>query len=260
MFIQLRRNGYNRHGGPFCQGRFLILMSVREGSAVKVRGLVRYVSMASWGNFMVARLIVKGHKLALSGSYGADGLTMSVPQEVYDMGTDLPSELYDMWAKGGGWNACGSEAPAMRQWALKAFAPKPKKVRPLYPQGKLSADQNYVWERRFLSDMSEIIFSHISRMTTHAQLTADLVARIYSHPVYARLYRASRAYLAGYMSASSDSIYRQHLEWRMWVDDALRTKKEIDLLDAWSRVNSEKSAHVWMKDPSRVYSGSASVQ
>lgn len=65
---------------------------------------------------MMARVVVAGEKLSLSGPYGNDGLICDVPQAVYDLGTNLPPDLYDAWNTGGGWNSAGREAPAMRAW------------------------------------------------------------------------------------------------------------------------------------------------
>jgi hypothetical protein len=68
------------------------------------------------GQALVAR--VHGHTLTLSGSYGADGLPDTVCDEVFEHGVEIPQALRDAWANGGGWNGSGSEASAMREWAL----------------------------------------------------------------------------------------------------------------------------------------------
>lgn len=121
MFIQASKYGYNRHGEQFCHGYFLILMARENGDRKDVRGLIRFVRMGQLGHFMMARLTVKKHKLSLSGSYGADGLIMTVPDEVFELGLPLPTELYEAWAKGDGWNSAGSEAPLMTKWAKENF-------------------------------------------------------------------------------------------------------------------------------------------
>ena len=77
---------------------------------------------------MMARLTVKGHKLSLSGSYGADGLTKDVPKEVYELGVDLPDELRKAWSEGGGWNSAGSEGPKMFEWAQSIMKPAKKRA------------------------------------------------------------------------------------------------------------------------------------
>jgi hypothetical protein len=127
MFVTVSKGGYTRDDSQFSQGYFLILMhpkkTLEEMLAHKpdppVRGLVRFVRMSQCGHFMMGRINVKGHRIVLSGSYGADGLICDVPQEVYDLGEELPQELYDAWNSGGGWNGAGSEAPKMRGWGLE---------------------------------------------------------------------------------------------------------------------------------------------
>lgn len=70
---------------------------------------------------MMANAEWHGYKMTLSGSYGNDGLTTDVEREVYDLATPVPQELIEAWNKGGGWNSAGSEAEAMRDWALQTF-------------------------------------------------------------------------------------------------------------------------------------------
>lgn len=118
-------SGYNRGGEQFSHGLFLILMVDGDKDWLKrtpeekkaVRGLVRFVRMGQSGHFMVAFVNIKGHRIYLSGTYGADGLLKDVPHAVYELGLDLPPELYEAWAKGGGHNSAGSEAEAMHRWA-----------------------------------------------------------------------------------------------------------------------------------------------
>lgn len=87
-------------------------------SSYPIRALVRHVSMSQFGHFMMGHARVHGHTLTLSGSYGSDGLPDTVPTKVYEYGTQLPDELYKAWSNSGGWNGAGSEASAMREWAL----------------------------------------------------------------------------------------------------------------------------------------------
>ena len=90
-----------------------------------MRAIVRYVRMCQFGNFMMGRARIHNTSITLSGSYGSDGLPCSVFDDVYAAGVELPSELYQAWNTGGGWNGAGSEAKAMREWALMTF-PKPQ--------------------------------------------------------------------------------------------------------------------------------------
>jgi hypothetical protein len=123
MFITVKRAGYDRDGQQVSSGRFLALMQpdTPDGLGQPLRGIVRFAALTQLGHFMMGRIRVKGHSLTVSGAYGSDGLPMTVPPEVYDAGVELPAELYDLWAKGGGWNSAGSEGPALRKWALETF-------------------------------------------------------------------------------------------------------------------------------------------
>jgi hypothetical protein len=85
--------------------------------APPLRAIVRYVRLRQLGHFMMGSARVGKTRLTLSGSYGHDGLPVTVPDEVYEAGAPLPPELYEAWNKGGGWNSAGSEAEAMRRWA-----------------------------------------------------------------------------------------------------------------------------------------------
>ncbi len=88
----------------------------------EIRALVRKVAMHQCGHFMMGRARVFGSTLTLSGSYGGDGLTVEVPREVFERAVPLPQELHDAWNAGGGHNSAGSEAFAMREWALAHLA------------------------------------------------------------------------------------------------------------------------------------------
>jgi hypothetical protein len=68
---------------------------------------------------MMGFIRVHGKRIVLSGSYGGDGLTCNVPDDVYGRcGIELPRELVEAWNTGGGWNSAGGEAPKMREWAM----------------------------------------------------------------------------------------------------------------------------------------------
>ncbi len=84
----------------------------------EIRALVRKVAMRQCGHWMMGIAHAFGHRLSLSGSYGGDGLTVTVPRDVFDQAVPIPQDLHDAWNKGGGWNSAGSEAGAMRTWAL----------------------------------------------------------------------------------------------------------------------------------------------
>jgi hypothetical protein len=134
MFISCKNSGYDRHDQQFCTGRFLIMMQPDDtwkrfktfSSKEPLRCLVGTCKLSQCGQFMMGTLRVKGKSVTVSGAYGSDGLPKSVPRELYEKGVALPAELYELWSKGGGWNSAGSEADAIRAWALQTF-PKTKK-------------------------------------------------------------------------------------------------------------------------------------
>lgn len=132
MYVDRSGHGYYR-GTEQChtRARFLILMEVdsRDSSPPgpdekRMRAIVRKVAMRQCGHFMMGVARIKGHSITLSGSYGGDGLPCRVPREVFLQGTPVPDDLYEAWNKGGGHNCAGSEAPAMREWALRVLVPK----------------------------------------------------------------------------------------------------------------------------------------
>jgi len=83
-----------------------------------IKALVRKVALGQFGQWMMGKVNIYGKYLIVSGSYGNDGLPMSVPDEIYDRATVvLPDYLAALWNSGGGWNSAGNEATIMRQWA-----------------------------------------------------------------------------------------------------------------------------------------------
>lgn len=129
MYIEPTIGGYDSSGEQVTRrARFLILVQ-REGDSGggEIRALVRSVALRQCGHWMMGRARAFGHSITISGAYGGDGLPRDVPDAVFQRATPLPADLRDAWNKGGGWNGAGSEAPAMRQWALdniETLAPK----------------------------------------------------------------------------------------------------------------------------------------
>ena len=131
MYIEKTSEYYDASGQQGTRrANFLILMQPGYNHKAPIRAIVRKVAMRQFGHFMMGIARIKGHSITLSGSYGADGLTCNVPQDVYDQGIVLPDDLVQAWNKGGGWNSAGSEAPMMRKWArenLSILTPKRKR-------------------------------------------------------------------------------------------------------------------------------------
>ena len=124
MYITNEGRGYYS-GTEQCHTRapFLILVQPEkyEERHEPIRALVRKVALHQLGHFMMGSARAFGRRIPISGAYGSDGLPRSVPREVYDKAVPVPPELIEAWNKGGGWNSCGSEAPAMRDWAVRTF-------------------------------------------------------------------------------------------------------------------------------------------
>ena len=124
MYIERTSRYYVGSEQATRRARFLILMQDQNDHKSPIRAIVRKVAMRQCGHFMMGIARIKNQSIVLSGSYGADGLSKSVPTEVYQMGVPLPDDLYDVWNTGGGWNSAGSEASAMRKWANDTFPRK----------------------------------------------------------------------------------------------------------------------------------------
>jgi hypothetical protein len=127
MFIQIQRQGCDRDGQAFASGRFLVFMQPNSGdikadTSAPIKCLVRFCAMRQSGHFMVGGIRVKGKTHYVSGAYGSDGLPISVDPQTYELGSELPRELYDAWKNGGGWNGAGGEAEAVRKWARETFS------------------------------------------------------------------------------------------------------------------------------------------
>lgn len=117
MFINCK-SGYDRSGNAWSRGKFLIMATPENGAMKPIRCFVRYVSMKQWGHWMMGSARIHNNTITLSGSYGSDGLPCTFKNELYEKGLELPEELYNLWKNGGGWNGAGSEASAIRDWAI----------------------------------------------------------------------------------------------------------------------------------------------
>lgn len=87
-----------------------------------IRCFVRFVRMEQCGHFMMGSC--KNPAMTLSGTYGSDGLPVTMSRYVWERCMPLPEELCDLWATGGGHNTSGAEGPRIYRWAndnLKAL-------------------------------------------------------------------------------------------------------------------------------------------
>lgn len=126
MYIETSRTYYRGTEQCATRARFLLLLQPEKATIGETCArentfaVVRKVALQQCGHWMMGRVNLGGEWRGVSGSYGNDGLPMSVKKLPVDA-VALPPELYDAWNKGGGWNGAGSEAPAMRQWARETF-------------------------------------------------------------------------------------------------------------------------------------------
>jgi len=100
---------------------FLILVQ-NENSPLgpdNFRAIVRKVALSQLGPWMMGTARIQGQSITISGAYGNNGLPKTVSEKIYNEATPIPRALYNLWSIGDGWNSCGSEAPAMRKWALE---------------------------------------------------------------------------------------------------------------------------------------------
>ena len=129
MFIKTTSAGYDRHDQQYATGLFLVLVQPdsQDGHKSPLRALARVTRLGQFGQFMMGTCRAFNHQITLSGAYGNDGLPCTVPQDVYNKATPVPPHLVEAWNKGGGWNSAGSEATAMREWALQALTDTARK-------------------------------------------------------------------------------------------------------------------------------------
>lgn len=103
---------------------FLILFQLEEDKALRPQlyGVTRRVAMQQCGAWMMGRANIKGKWMTLSGSYGSDGLPVTVTRsELPSDAVRLPEDVAEAFWVGDGWNTAGSEAPVLREWALRTF-------------------------------------------------------------------------------------------------------------------------------------------
>lgn len=101
------------------RARFLLLLQPQDNwQNEPIKAVVRKVALSQCGNWMMGKATIYGKQFTVSGSYGADGLPLTVDNQTYARATVvLPDYLLEAWQHGGGWNSAGSEAAEMIRWA-----------------------------------------------------------------------------------------------------------------------------------------------
>lgn len=147
MYIKPTRSYYTPSGEQrAARGLFLLLVQDKEKpcNAENTRAIVRKVALRQCGHWMMGSCRIKGEEILISGAYGSDGLPKSVSSRVFAEAIPLPAELYEAWNKGGGWNGSGSEATAMRVWALANLDKLYKPNAPKYVAWMTAADGGFL--------------------------------------------------------------------------------------------------------------------
>lgn len=120
-FTYTDKGGLQHH----TQGDFLILMTPDDKTGIEpsdMRACIRQVALSQVGHYMMGTARIGGETFTVSGAYGSNGLTMSVPRNIWEeYGTPVPEPLYHEWKNGGGHNSAGKEAIPMREWAKDHF-------------------------------------------------------------------------------------------------------------------------------------------
>lgn len=99
--------------------RELFLLLIQKAGSDDVKAIVRKIALRQFGPWMMGKVAIYGERYTVSGAYGSDGLPKTVSDKVFDRArVALPADLYEAWSQGGGWNSCGTEAIAMREWAI----------------------------------------------------------------------------------------------------------------------------------------------
>ena len=138
MFLTCR-GGYDRDGGQWAKGMFLIIISDPDNDRAlrpELRAIARSVKMEQCGHFMMGDVEIEGFRLVLSGCYGSDGLPFNLrchypkdrlvregrklteeeKQRIWALAKPIPQELQDAFWEGGGHNSAGNEGPRMQKW------------------------------------------------------------------------------------------------------------------------------------------------
>lgn len=144
MFLTNTRSGYTRDGEQFASGKFLLIFAHNKYKWAEETGqpwqyfpeqvlgrklyaCIRHVSLHQLGHWMMGRARIQGQVIVVSGAYGNDGLP-----EDYEKLTpaarkalvELPPDLVEKFWAGGGHNSTGTEAAAIREWAIKTLLGK----------------------------------------------------------------------------------------------------------------------------------------
>jgi len=259
MFIEKTVTGYDRDGCQVARRALFLILVQEAGGAGKgeIRAVVRKVALRQFGHFMMGHAMVQGKRLTISGSYGSDGLPVTVPPEVFNIAIPLPFELLAAWNVGGGHNGSGSEAEAMRQWAManldrlyhaaareKASRERQARLKLAPPTSRLSFKRARAAVQNFCSRLCGVHFRARREGPTAEALREEIKRVTYGTPEWKRLPQWAQAEVTGYGRALSDEDYSSHLEWRMYFRGKYVSGDDVPE-GGWSEVESGAGCHFW---------------
>ena len=245
---------------------FLILMSCADAPELPMRGLVRRTALYQLGQFMMGSVTITGtktesfadgperkvpwkHRVTLSGTYGGDGLSVTVPRAVFDKGTEVPAELVAAWNTGGGWNSAGSEGPAMRAWGLelmrkeaqaKARTPRPRATGPMR-----AAEASRYYYQTVRGEIASHMRRVIDKQMTHDEMVKDWNIWVQREPQWSRAPAWVYHHAFGARDAFQALLYSHFLDWRVFhKEHGLVTKERMRDLNYYD-VIAELGAHCW---------------
>lgn len=102
MFISDGRTAYTNDGQQVSSGWYLI---VADDAAAPLqlrpplRALARKVTLRQCGQFMMGTTTIHGETIGVSGAFGNDGLSKSLPTVLFDQLNPIPDVIVDaFWA------------------------------------------------------------------------------------------------------------------------------------------------------------------
>jgi hypothetical protein len=129
MFLRAE-GGYTRDGQQWSRGPFLLVFDDYDSperialdngrTAPRLYAIVRHARLSQLGHFMMGTVRIADCKVTISGAYGSDGLPMDMEKltpRARALLVPVPDALARIFWSGGGHNAPGKEAVAMRRWA-----------------------------------------------------------------------------------------------------------------------------------------------
>lgn len=108
----------------------------------------------------------------------------------------------------------------------------------------------YNRSQRLLARLRDIYGCVKSFHLSHAEILADLGAKVYATKDWAKLTPYYRGFFAGVRATLADGLY-EHLEWRVYLDGRLIPSAQVPAGE-WGRVNGGE--HVWKAAPDRLFS------